>query len=128
MWRWAWKSLLAHRIRTAVLGVGFGLGVSVMATLLGVGEVVLQQARAPELSGGGDLLVTRFSGPVTSGRYALSRITAEPGVVVMLLVATVAGLVPLLLAARWSARAAGTNPIPAPAATAPGPLAQEANR
>jgi len=32
--------------------VGFGLGVSVMATLLGVGEVVLDQARSPALSGG----------------------------------------------------------------------------
>jgi len=39
----AWKSLVAHPVRTAVLGIGFGLGVSVMATLLGVGEVVLDQ-------------------------------------------------------------------------------------
>jgi len=53
----AWKTLIAHPVRTAVLGVGFGLGVSVMATLLGVGEVVLDQARAPALAGGGDLIV-----------------------------------------------------------------------
>ena len=51
--RLAWKSLLVHPVRTSVLGIGFGLGVSVMATLLGVGEVVLEQARAPQLAGGG---------------------------------------------------------------------------
>jgi hypothetical protein len=76
----AWKSLLAHPVRTAVLGVGFGLGVSVMATLLGVGEVVLQQARSPKLAGGGDLLVTSLSGPVTSARFALARMGADSGV------------------------------------------------
>jgi hypothetical protein len=76
----AWKSLLAHPVRTTVLGVGFGLGVSVMATLLGVGEVVLDQARSPKLAGGGDLLVTSLGGPVTSGRFVLSRVTADPGV------------------------------------------------
>jgi hypothetical protein len=76
----AWKSLLAHPVRTAVLGVGFGLGVSVMATLLGVGEVVLQQARSPKLAGGGDLLVTGLAGPVTSARFVLSRVAADSGV------------------------------------------------
>jgi hypothetical protein len=76
----AWKSLLAHPVRTAVLGVGFGLGVSVMATLLGVGEVVLQQARSPKLAGGGDLLVTAQSGPVTSGRFVLSRLADDSGI------------------------------------------------
>jgi hypothetical protein len=78
----AWKSLLAHPVRTAVLGVGFGLGVSVMATLLGVGEVVLIQARSPKLAGGGDLLVTSVSGPVTSARFALSRMAANGAVTV----------------------------------------------
>src|SRR4051812_17583169 len=76
----AWKSLVAHPVRTAVLGIGFGLGVSVMATLLGVGEVVLDQARSPKLAGGGDLLVTGVSGPVTSARFVLSRITASADV------------------------------------------------
>lgn len=76
----AWKSLVAHPVRTAVLGVGFGLGVSVMATLLGVGEVVLDQARSPELVGGGDLLVTGLNGPVTSSRYVLSRLQGQPGI------------------------------------------------
>ena len=73
----AWKSLRAHPVRTMVLGVGFGLGVSVMATLLGVGEVVLDQARAPALVGGGDLLVTGITGPVTSARFVLSRLMGD---------------------------------------------------
>ena len=68
----AWKTLMAHPVRTAVLGVGFGLGVSVMSTLLGVGEVVLDQARAPALAGGGDLVVSGASGPVTSARFVLN--------------------------------------------------------
>ena len=76
----AWKSLRAHPVRTVVLGVGFGLGVSVMATLLGVGEVVLDQARAPALVGGGDLLVTGLAGPLTSARFVLSRATADAAV------------------------------------------------
>ncbi|MGE0451676.1 MAG: hypothetical protein AB7Q29_19030 [Vicinamibacterales bacterium] len=70
----AWKSLLAHPVRTAVLGIGFGLGVGVMATLLGVGEVVLMQARAPALSGGGQLVLTGAAGPVTSARFVLNRV------------------------------------------------------
>ncbi len=68
----AWKTLVAHPVRSAMLGIGFGLGVSVMATLLGVGEVVLDQARAPALAGGGDLVVSSTSGAVTSARFVLS--------------------------------------------------------
>ena len=81
----AWKSLVAHPVRTAVLSVGFGLGVSVMATLLGVGEVVLEQARAPALAGGGDLVITGMTGSVTSARFVLGMLTSidnrrrEPG-------------------------------------------------
>ena len=44
--RLAIRSLLQHPVRALVLGIGFGLGVGVMATLLGVGEVVLEQAQA----------------------------------------------------------------------------------
>lgn len=76
----AWKSLRAHPVRTAVLGVGFGLGVSVMATLLGVGEVVLDQAKSPELAGGGDVLVTGIAGPVSSARFVVSRLIGDRGV------------------------------------------------
>src|SRR4051812_29141462 len=70
----AWKSLAAHPIRTTVLGIGFGLGVSVMATLLGVGQVVLQQAKAPALAGGGDLLISGGTGALTSARFVLGRL------------------------------------------------------
>jgi hypothetical protein len=53
----AMRSLTAHPVRSAVLAAGFGVGVAVMAILLGVAEVVLDQARSPALVGGGDVLV-----------------------------------------------------------------------
>ena len=59
--RLALRTLGAHPVRTAVLAAGFGVGVSVMVILLGVAEVVLEQARAPELAGGGHLVVTGAS-------------------------------------------------------------------
>jgi hypothetical protein len=55
--RLAIRSLTAHPVRSAVLAAGFGVGVSVMAILLGVAEIVLSQARAPALVGGGDVLI-----------------------------------------------------------------------
>jgi hypothetical protein len=55
--RLALRSLTAHPIRTVVLAVGFGAGVAVMAILLGVAEIVLSQAQAPALVGGGDVLI-----------------------------------------------------------------------
>ena len=55
--RLAVRSLTAHPIRSAVLAAGFGAGVAVMAILLGVAEIVLQQAQAPALVGGGDVLI-----------------------------------------------------------------------
>lgn len=78
--RIAWKTLLSHPIRTTVLGIGFGLGVSVMVTLLGVGEVVLDQARAPALVGGGDVLMTGIAGPVSAARFALQQAMNDPAV------------------------------------------------
>jgi len=62
------RSLLAHPIRSAVLAAGFGAGVAVMAILLGVAEVVLEQAKSPELAGGGDVLLTGVDGSVTAAR------------------------------------------------------------
>jgi hypothetical protein len=56
--RLALRSLTAHPVRSGVLAVGFGAGVAVMAILLGVAEVVLQQAQSPLLVGGGDVVVT----------------------------------------------------------------------
>ena len=55
--RLALRSLTAHPVRSAVLAAGFGVGVAVMAILLGVAEVVLQQAQAPALVGGGDVVI-----------------------------------------------------------------------
>ena len=55
--RLAVRSLTAHPVRTAVLAAGFGVGVAVMAILLGVGEIVLEQSRAPALAGGGDVVI-----------------------------------------------------------------------
>jgi hypothetical protein len=72
--RLAWKTVLAHPVRASVLGIGFGLGVGVMATLLGVGEVVLEQARAPALAGGGSLVVVSPTGALTSARFVLNAI------------------------------------------------------
>jgi hypothetical protein len=55
--RLAVRSLTAHPIRSAALAAGFGFGVSVMAILLGVAQIVLEQSRAPALVGGGDVLI-----------------------------------------------------------------------
>ena len=55
--RLAVRSLTAHPVRSAVLAAGFGVGVSVMAILLGVAQIVLEQSRAPALVGGGDVII-----------------------------------------------------------------------
>jgi len=78
MFRLAVRSLMAHPVRSAVLGAGFGLGVSVMANLLGIGEVMLEQVRAPALAGGGDLVIAGDLGEVPSARYLLSGVIATP--------------------------------------------------
>ena len=61
--RLALRSLTAHPIRSGVLAAGFGIGVAVMAILLGVAGIVLEQAQAPALAGGGDVAI-RLSLPV----------------------------------------------------------------
>ena len=65
------RSLAARPVRSAVLAVGFGLGVGVMAVLLGVGDVILDQARAPALVGGGDVRIGSAAGRVSNGRFVL---------------------------------------------------------
>jgi len=55
--RLAFRSLTAHPVRSAVLSFGFGTGVAVMAILLGVAQIVLQQAQSPDLVGGGDVVI-----------------------------------------------------------------------
>ncbi|MBM3776698.1 MAG: hypothetical protein FJW23_00470 [Acidimicrobiia bacterium] len=77
--RLALRTLAAHPVRTAVLAAGFGTGVSVMAILLGVGQVVLQQARSPLLSGGGDVIVTGMGRrPLEGARLLLIGALATP--------------------------------------------------
>ena len=72
IFRLALRSLLTHPIRTLVLACGFGLGVGVMAMLLGVGEVILDQARSPAVSGGGDVVIASSTGDLPSARWILS--------------------------------------------------------
>ena len=74
----ALRSVLAHPVRSAMLACGFGLGVSVMATLLGVGEVILEQARSPALAGGGDVVISSATGRVESARFLLSSVLGVP--------------------------------------------------
>jgi hypothetical protein len=78
MLRLALRSLLAHPVRSAVVACGFGLGVAVMATLLGVGQVILAQARAPALRGGGDVVVGGANGRVGSARHVLANVLGTP--------------------------------------------------
>ena len=72
------RTLLGRPVRSAVLAAGFGLGVAVMAALLGIGEVILDQARSPALVGGGDVLITSATGSVTSARFVLSSALQAP--------------------------------------------------
>ena len=50
----------------AVLACGFGFGIAVMAALLGVGEVILEQAHSPALEGGGDVVIAAGSARSTT--------------------------------------------------------------
>jgi hypothetical protein len=72
LFRFAVRSLGVRPVRTAILACGFGLGIAVMAELLGIGEVILDQARAPALRGGGDLVVSGAFGAVDNARFLLS--------------------------------------------------------
>src|SRR5436190_6998408 len=72
--RLALRSLAVRPIRTAVLACGFGLGIAVMAALLGVGDVILEQARSPELQGGGDVLVYSTFGMIENAPFVLNNV------------------------------------------------------
>jgi hypothetical protein len=72
--RLAFRSLAVRPIRTVVLACGFGLGIGVMAALLGVGDVILEQARSPQLEGGGDMVVSGVFGEIDNGRFVLSAV------------------------------------------------------
>ncbi len=72
MLRIAWRSLATRPVRAAVLACGFGLGIAVMAALLGVGEVILEQAHSPALVGGGDVAISSAFGSVESARFVMT--------------------------------------------------------
>jgi len=76
--RLALRSLATRPVRTAVLACGFGFGIAVMAALLGVGDVILEQAHSPAIRGGGDVLITGAFGPVANARYLLSSVLGSP--------------------------------------------------
>ena len=70
----ALRSLFSKPIRSAVLAGGFGLGVAVMAALLGIGGVILEQAKAPALVGGGDVVIGSAGGRIGSPTFVLSSV------------------------------------------------------
>jgi hypothetical protein len=73
------RSLTTRPLRTAVLAAGFGLAIAVMAELLGVGEVILEQAHSPALRGGGDIVIGGTFGSVDNARFILSNVIgSEP--------------------------------------------------
>ncbi|HWB15565.1 MAG TPA: hypothetical protein VG538_04090 [Vicinamibacterales bacterium] len=78
IFRLAWRSLVARPIRSVVLAGGFGLGVAVMAALLGIGGAILEQARAPALVGGGDVIVSGAAGLLPNARFAIADVLGAP--------------------------------------------------
>jgi hypothetical protein len=76
--RIAVRSFAAQPVRSVVLVCGFGFGITCMASLLGVGEVILEQSRSPHLRGGGDLVVYGAGGRVTSARFLGSQLIESP--------------------------------------------------
>ena len=72
--RLALRSLTTRPLRSAVLAAGFGLGIGVMVELLGVGQVILEQATSPALTGGGDVVIAGPAGPLESARFVLTSV------------------------------------------------------
>lgn len=72
------RTIAARPVRAAVLAGGFGFGIAVMAALLGVGEVIVEQSRAPALRGGGDLLVSGRAGDVHGARFLMASVLGAP--------------------------------------------------
>jgi hypothetical protein len=76
--RLAYRSLATRPVRTLLLACGFGLGIAVMAILLGIGAVILDQARSPALMGGGDVVIAGALGGVENARFVLSSVLGAP--------------------------------------------------
>lgn len=72
------RALAARPVRFGVLSCGFGFGIAVMAALLGVGAVVLEQAKNPALSGGGEIVLTGAAGSIDNARFILASILGGP--------------------------------------------------
>jgi hypothetical protein len=80
--RLALRSLATRPVRTAVLACGFGFGIAVMAALLGVGDVILEQAHSPALEGGGDVVVSGRFGPLENARFLIASVLGSPDIAV----------------------------------------------
>jgi hypothetical protein len=104
--RLALRALTSRPVRSGVLACGFGFGIAVMAALLGVGEVILDQARAPALRGGGDLLVTGAAGRLESARLIASTVLSSPS-----LAGRARAVSPTFGARLYLVRANGTLPL-----------------
>jgi hypothetical protein len=78
IFRLAIRSLATRPVRTVVLACGFGFGIAVMAALLGVGAVILEQAHSPALQGGGDLILLGRFGSVDSARFVMTSVLGAP--------------------------------------------------
>jgi hypothetical protein len=76
--RLALRSLTTRPVRSAVLAGGFGFGISVMAALLGVAEVILEQARSPAQAGGGDVVASGAAGSLPNARFVLGGVIGAP--------------------------------------------------
>ena len=74
----ALRTVWTRPVRSAVLSGGFGLSVAVMAGLLGVGDVILQQARAPQLEGGGHVVLAGTGGALPGAHYVLGGLLKAP--------------------------------------------------
>ncbi len=77
--RLALRALLAKPVRSAVLAGGFGFGIAVMAVLLGVGQVILEQARSPDLHGHGDVLIVSETRALEQGRFHAASLRRQQG-------------------------------------------------
>ncbi|MBZ5558573.1 MAG: hypothetical protein LAO77_14975 [Acidobacteriia bacterium] len=80
IFRLALRSLATRPIRTAVLACGFGFGIAIMAALLGVGQVILEQAHSPALAGGGEVVIGGRFGSLDSARFVMSSVLGSPDI------------------------------------------------
>lgn len=76
--RLALRSLATRPVRTAVLACGFGFGIAVMAALLGVGDVILEQSHSPALEGGGDVVIGGRFGVLENARFQIASVLGAP--------------------------------------------------